>query len=87
MLERIATMFTAILFLFGLVGGLIITLIDYIAIFITGNSLTGIDPIYSILVVVIMPPIALGLIYLGVGLDRLFKTENKTFSLNWRKKS
>jgi Co/Zn/Cd efflux system component len=75
MLERIATIFTGILFLVGLFGGLIIAIIDGIAEFFTGNSLTGIDPMYSILVVVLVPPVALILIYLGEWLDRLFKTK------------
>jgi len=87
MLERIATMFTAILFLFGLFGGIIIGLIDISATYIIGHSLTGIHPVYTVIAIVIVPPVALVLIYLGAGLDRLFKTENKTFSLNLRKKS
>lgn len=87
MLERIATIVTAVLFMIGLLGGIIIGLIDIIATYTIGHSLTGIDPVYTVITVVIVPPVALALIYLGQGLDHLFKTQDKTFSLNWRKKS
>jgi hypothetical protein len=87
MLERIATIITAVLFMFGLIVSLFVSVIDIIATYTIGHSLTGIRPIYSVAVIVIVPPIALLLIYLGAFLDKVFKTENKTFSLNWRKKS
>jgi hypothetical protein len=87
MLERIATIITAVLFTFGLIVGLFLSIIDIIATYAIGHSLTGISPLYSVAVIVIVPPIALTLIYFGSFLDKVFKTENKTFSLNWRKKS
>lgn len=75
MLERIATVITAIVFLGGLLIGLITLTIDMISLMFTGHSLTGIDPVYFIVIVIVTPPISLILIYLGQGLDYIFKTK------------
>ncbi len=75
MLERIATIGTAILFLVFLLGGLLIGTIDIIGLLITGSSVTGIPSEYPLVGVIVTPPVALILIYLGQGLDILFNTK------------
>lgn len=87
MLERIATIITAVLFMFGLIVCLFISVIDIIATYTIGHSLTGISTLYSVVVIVIVPPISLALIYFGAFLDKVFKTENKTLFTKIRKKS
>ncbi len=77
MLERIATIITAIGFLGGLVIGLIINIIDLIATVISGTPITGIDTKYTLAIIIFGPPIFLLLIYLGALLDRVFNLKQK----------
>ena len=75
MLERIATIITAILFFVGLLCGFLIMTIDLIWTFASGHTLTGIDSTYCLVLVIFTPPISLILIYLGQALDYIFKTK------------
>ena len=77
MLERIATIITAVLFLGGLVIGLILNTIDLIATIVSGTPITGIDTKYTLAIIVFGPPVFLLLIYLGAGLDKLFNLKQK----------
>jgi hypothetical protein len=41
----------------------------------TGHSLTGIDTVTVLVIVILAAPVSLILIYLGQGLDYIFKTK------------
>jgi hypothetical protein len=76
MLERIATIITAIWFLSTGVLGLLTSLIDIISYLISGEYLLGcID--FFLISLLLTPPISLILIYSGAGLDKLFNLQDK----------
>ena len=75
MLERIATVGTAILFLVMLLGGLIVTIINVLSMTFAGIAIIGIPTEYFLVGLLCVPPIALILIYLGQGLDIIFNTK------------
>jgi hypothetical protein len=77
MLERIATIITAIGFLGGLAIGLILNITDLIATAISGTPITGIDTKYTLGLLLFGPPIFLLLIYLGAQLDKVFNLKQK----------
>ena len=77
MLERIATIITAVVFLGGLVVGLVIAIIDLTATVISGTPITGVDIKYMLGLLLFGPPICLLLIYMGAGLDKLFNLKQK----------
>jgi hypothetical protein len=77
MIERIATVITAITFLGSLVLGVIISTTDIISVALTGNSLTGIPIEFFLGLVILTPPVALVMIYTGVVLDKLFNLQKK----------
>jgi hypothetical protein len=75
MLERIATVITAIVFIGSLLIGFLAMLLDLVWTLFTGHSLTSIDPVYIIALIICTPPVSLILMYLGQGLDYVFKTK------------
>lgn len=75
MLERIATVITAVVFLGGLLIGFLTMTIDLLWTMFTGHTLTGIDTTFFIALIICTPPVSLILIYLGQGLDYIFKTK------------
>jgi hypothetical protein len=60
-----------------LILGLIITIIDLISYSITGHQFTPVSPVVLLTSLILSPPAYLILIYLGVGLDKIFKFKKK----------
>lgn len=75
MLERIATIITAVWFLGSLTVALFISTIEVISLILTGDTCTGIPVDFLILDIIFTPPVALILMYTGAGFDRLFNLQ------------
>jgi hypothetical protein len=75
MFERIAIVITAITFIGSLLFGFAVSILDLIWVMRTSHSLTGINTVTVLVIVILAAPVSLGLIYLGQGLDHIFKTK------------
>ena len=75
MFERIAIIITAITFIGSLLFGFAVSILDLIWVMRTGHSLTGINTVTVLVIVILAAPVSLILIYLGQGLDYIFKTK------------
>ncbi len=77
MLERIATIITAVWFFGSLTVALFISTIEVISLILTGDTCTGISIDFLVIDIIFTPPVALILIYAGAGFDRLFNLQKK----------
>ena len=75
MFERIAIVITAITFIGSLLFGFAVSILDLIWVMRTNHSLTSIDTVTVLVIVILAAPVSLILIYLGQGLDYIFKTK------------